>query len=52
MMVNYLYDLEHIEQNHEAFANRGEIAVAPAIKRLLAAPKPEPKRKPTPQGAA
>jgi malonyl-CoA decarboxylase len=52
LMVNYLYDLEHIEQNHEAFANRGEIAAAPAIKRLLAAPKPEPKRKPSPQGAA
>jgi malonyl-CoA decarboxylase len=52
LMVNYLYDLDHIEQNHEAYANRGEIAAAPAIKRLLAAPKPEPSRKPRPQGAA
>ena len=51
LMVNYLYDLDHIEQNHEAFANRGEIAAAPAIKRLIAAAKPEPARKPSPQGA-
>lgn len=25
LMVNYLYDLPHIEENHEAFAERGEI---------------------------
>jgi malonyl-CoA decarboxylase len=37
LMVNYLYDLEQIEQNHEAYANRGEIAAAPAIKKLVAA---------------
>ena len=37
LMVNYLYDLDHIEQNHEAYANRGEIAAAPAIKKLVAA---------------
>ena len=29
LMVNYLYDLDHIEENHEAYANRGEIAAAP-----------------------
>jgi malonyl-CoA decarboxylase len=52
LMVNYLYDLDHIEQNHEAFANRGEIAAAPAIRRLLAPPKPEPARKARPQGVA
>ena len=38
LMVNYLYDLEHIEANHEAYANRGEIAASPAVKRLVAAP--------------
>ena len=34
LMVNYLYDLDHIEANHEAYANRGEIAVSPAVRRL------------------
>ena len=51
LMVNYLYDLDHIEANHEAFANRGEIAAAPAIKRLLAAVRPEAARKAPPKGA-
>jgi malonyl-CoA decarboxylase len=40
LMVNYLYDLDDIEKNHEAFANQGEIAAANAVKRLL---KAEPK---------
>ncbi len=31
LMVNYLYDLETIEANHEAYANVGQIAAAPAI---------------------
>ena len=34
LMVNYLYDLDHIEQNHEAYANRGEIAASPAVRKL------------------
>ncbi len=34
LMVNYCYDLDRIEQNHEAFANRGEIAASPAVKKL------------------
>ncbi len=48
VMVNYLYDLDHIEANHEAYANRGEIAVSPAV-RKLAAPL-APKTLPAPVG--
>ena len=36
-MVNYLYDLDHIEENHEAFANRGEIAASSAVRKLAPA---------------
>ena len=35
LMVNYLYDRSEIEQNHEAFASRQLITVAPAIHDLL-----------------
>ncbi|HKG99815.1 MAG TPA: malonyl-CoA decarboxylase [Bradyrhizobium sp.] len=35
VMVNYLYRLEDIEKNHEAYANQGEIAASNAVKRLL-----------------
>jgi malonyl-CoA decarboxylase len=35
IMVNYLYRLEDIEKNHEAYANQGEIAASNAVKRLL-----------------
>jgi malonyl-CoA decarboxylase len=35
LMVNYLYDRPEIEQNHEAFASRQLITVAPAIHDLL-----------------
>ena len=34
LMVNYLYDLDRIEENHEAFAGRGEIAASSAVVRL------------------
>jgi malonyl-CoA decarboxylase len=34
IMVNYLYDLDTIERNHEAYAERGEIAMSNEIKRL------------------
>ncbi len=36
LMVNYLYDLDHIEANHEAFANRGAVAASSAVKKLAA----------------
>jgi malonyl-CoA decarboxylase len=35
LMVNYLYDLNSIEANHEAYANDGERAIAPAIRKLV-----------------
>jgi malonyl-CoA decarboxylase len=40
LMVNYLYDLDQIEENHEAFANHGEVAASAAVKKLS---KPESK---------
>ena len=38
LMVNYLYDLDHIEANHEAYANRGEIAASPPVRKLAPPP--------------
>ena len=35
IMVNYLYRIEDIEKNHEAFANQGEVAASSAVKKLL-----------------
>jgi malonyl-CoA decarboxylase len=37
IMVNYLYRLDDIEKNHEAYANQGEIAASGAVKKLLKA---------------
>ncbi len=34
LMVNYLYELDQIEKNHEAFANRNEVAASSAVRRL------------------
>jgi malonyl-CoA decarboxylase len=34
IMVNYLYDLDHIEENHEAYANKGEVVASSAIRKL------------------
>jgi malonyl-CoA decarboxylase len=35
LMVNYLYDPKKIERNHEAYANEGEVVIAPTVRRLL-----------------
>ena len=35
IMVNYLYRLDDIEKNHEAYANQGEIAASSAVKKFL-----------------
>src|SRR3954463_15519195 len=35
VMVNYLYRLDDIEKNHEAYANQGEIAASSAVKKML-----------------
>lgn len=35
LMVNYLYDLDRIETNHEGYAERGEVAASDAVRRAL-----------------
>ena len=35
LMVNYLYSLDEIERNHEAFANGAEIAASQAVRKLV-----------------
>jgi malonyl-CoA decarboxylase len=35
IMVNYLYRLDDIEENHEAFVNNGEVVASSAVKKLL-----------------
>jgi malonyl-CoA decarboxylase len=45
LMVNYLYKLADIEKNHEAYAEKGEVVAAYAIRRLALkarAPAPAP----------
>ena len=36
VMVNYLYDPDDIEANHEAFANRGAVAASSGVRKLAA----------------
>ena len=38
LMVNYLYKLDEIEANHEAFATRNEVAASREVRRLLRKP--------------
>ncbi|MET0632679.1 MAG: malonyl-CoA decarboxylase family protein, partial [Xanthobacteraceae bacterium] len=38
LMVNYLYDLEDIEKNHEAFAQQRQVVAASAVSKLVRAP--------------
>ena len=45
VMVNYLYDLDQIEANHEALVTRGEVMASPAVHALLR-PPPEPETNP------
>jgi malonyl-CoA decarboxylase len=35
LMVNYCYALDEIEQNHEAFAEKGAVAASPAVRKSL-----------------
>jgi len=41
LMVNYLYDLDYIERNHEAYAQQRAIVAASAVTRLVTAPARE-----------
>ena len=43
VMVNYLYDLETIESNHEAFVNDGAVVRSAEVDALLAEHAPGPK---------
>jgi malonyl-CoA decarboxylase len=45
LMVNYLYERDEIERNHEAFARGGTVVRSGAVDALLAPPKPAPVRK-------
>lgn len=36
-MVNYLYDLSRIEENHEAYAERREVVASSAVRKLAEA---------------
>ena len=36
LMVNYLYDLGRVAQNHERFATTGEVATSPQVRALCA----------------
>ena len=36
-MVNYLYDFDDIEKNHEAFAEKGDVVASAAVRKLLRA---------------
>ena len=38
LMVNYLYDLDYIEQNHEAYAQQHVVVAANAVSRLVRSP--------------
>ena len=40
LMVNYLYDLGHIEKNHEAFAEKGDVAASSAVRNLRPTSRP------------
>ncbi len=38
LMVNYLYDLDQIEKNHEAYAESRAVFASSAVQRLLRSP--------------
>ncbi len=48
LMVNYLYDLDHIEKNHEAFAEKGEVAASSTVRKALRADFPARELVPAP----
>ena len=35
LMVNYLYDLDNIEENHDAYFDQGEVAISRAVGKPL-----------------
>ncbi len=47
LMVNYVYDPDTIEANHEAFASGGIVARSPSVEALLRPPAPPRRRRRT-----
>jgi malonyl-CoA decarboxylase len=41
LMVNYLYDVDYIERNHEAYAQQRAVVAASAVSRLVTVPAQE-----------
>lgn len=35
LMVNYLYDLSRVDQNHDAFVTKGEVIASASVRRIL-----------------
>jgi malonyl-CoA decarboxylase len=50
VMVNYLYDPDAIEANHEAFVQSGTVARSAQVDGLLSLPAPQPETPPAKQG--
>jgi malonyl-CoA decarboxylase len=48
LMVNYLYALDEIETNHEAFAEKGVVVASPAVRKTLRADLPSRDLVPSP----
>ncbi|MBO1908672.1 malonyl-CoA decarboxylase [Microvirga sp. 3-52] len=48
LMVNYLYALDEIEKNHEAFAEKGVVAASPMVRKALRIDLPSRDLVPTP----
>lgn len=40
LMVNYCYDLDEIERNHESFAESGEVVASAPVRKMLRAEQP------------
>lgn len=44
LMVNYLYDLSKVDQNHEAFVEKGEVIASSTVRRILESDTPDAKK--------
>jgi malonyl-CoA decarboxylase len=48
LMVNYVYDLDHVERNHEEYVNRHRVVASTAVERLAKTVEPLLVEKPQP----
>ncbi len=46
VMVSYLYDLDAVESNHEAYAGERQIVASKEVEAMVALARPDPKAKP------